>query len=75
MTSMICHLEIIMYRMNGMARCHGWQRAANGQDERYDAMPWVAKSGECTRCMDHMVALKNFRGDLYESHGLVPIEI
>jgi len=73
---MICHLEIIMYRRYGMARCQGWQRAANGQDVRYDAVPWMAMSGECTRCMDHMVApKKTLRGYLYESHGLVPIEI
>jgi len=57
-----------MFRMNGMTRCHGWQRAANvhdcrmqeverskdarAEDERYDAVPWMAKSGECSRLQD-----------------------
>ena len=36
-----------MYRMYGMLRCHGWQRATHVQDVRYVAVPWMAKSNAC----------------------------
>ena len=37
-----------------MSRCHGWQRATNVQDVRYVAVPWMAKSDECTVCRGAM---------------------
>ncbi|MFT6900876.1 MAG: hypothetical protein ACJAXS_001056 [Colwellia sp.] len=40
--------RFFMFRMNGMSRCHGWQEATNVQDERYVAVPWMARSNECS---------------------------